>query len=201
MEAQVEAHASDDPHWRAVGLVMAQSNGLVEGYQARARQASSSAAAAVPGRRMASAAPADAGSVGWLDRADLVFLNNNGELYDIIDHLQDRKQAGLLGPGERRTVRPDQVFDIIALRGRCSALIKVGPTATCHSGYMALFLQAGLCPAVARAHRQGRQHTNTGLHFAPIACKQGLRPAIVLQAELATLIVFACARSGGRRLV
>lgn len=143
LEAQVEAHASDDPHWRAVGLVVAQFNGLVEGYQARARQASSSAAAAVPGRRMASAAPADAGSVGWLDRADLVFLNNNGELYDIIDHLQDRKQAGLLGPGERHTVRPDQVFDIVALRGRCSALIKVGLRSTCHSGYMACFYRRG----------------------------------------------------------
>jgi hypothetical protein len=46
---------------------------LVEGYQAAAAECADSHGCT---------------AIDRLDRDQLVFLNNNGELYDIIDHLQ-----------------------------------------------------------------------------------------------------------------
>jgi hypothetical protein len=59
---QVASHPSCS-YWAAVGLMLAQYDGLVEGYLAAADQA---AAAGVPGRLP-------------LSREDLLFLHSNGE--------------------------------------------------------------------------------------------------------------------------
>ena len=149
-----------DAHWRAIGLVQEQFSGLVEGDQARANAEGSTASAR-------DGSP----NVGWLSIDDLVFLNNNGDLYDIIDHLSSKgarsvsqdsseffteesrdgrhgrdavTKSNIVAGGQRQSLGPrvhigdvssadrtgdssGSVFNLVALAGRCSALIKVPP--------------------------------------------------------------------------
>lgn len=161
LSCQVRKNQKHDAHWRAIGLVQEQFQGLVDGYQARASAEGSTELA-----RNGSLA------VGWLDLDDLVFLNNNGDLYDIIDHLltkRDKNKDSSYGRRESRNgdasstqlgsdqssitdligrsqtpavgprihtgdvtigkvdPSPASVFNMVALAGRCSALIKVLP--------------------------------------------------------------------------
>lgn len=145
---QVKASAKKEndalaPRWRAVGLLQEQFRGLVEGYQARAQ---------AEGASNHSATTANNGSdtVGWLELSDLFFLINNGELYDILDHLDSSNKliryqrhgknindSASLGPhiyvgdisGSVNVSGPSSrsVFNRVAMRGRCSALIKLLP--------------------------------------------------------------------------
>ena len=208
MRKQVREKAGEAP-WRAVGLVQEQFAGLVEGYQARAheelqqqqqrklqqlqdRGGSSGEGNGGSSREGNGGGSGGGGSddaaVGWLALDDLVFLNNNGDLYDIIDHLQqqDKKKrkeesaatttrgggsairsvggrgsaagsggseeeaaAGVFSPDGSKSPQSPQstsgprihigdvssgstddapsVFNMVALAGRCSALIKVLP--------------------------------------------------------------------------
>ncbi len=72
-----------DPFWRALGLVLRQFDGLVEGYRARA-------ATATTVTNAATANATTAGQIlggelyGNLTKRDLLFMNGNGELYDVL---------------------------------------------------------------------------------------------------------------------
>lgn len=111
---QVQAHA-DDPFWRALGLVMRQFDGLVDGYQARAR----------------AEGPAKSHEFGNLTKRDLLFINGNGELYDVLAkprnisddrlHFNPRSPRSFDDP----SLSPGELFTRLAGSGKCSALIKV----------------------------------------------------------------------------
>ena len=90
-----------------LGLVLAQLDGLALGYQARHRQAQ------------------DNDTVPHLTYQDFLFLNGNGELYDIIPSLDPAKAPAYAG------MHPEEAYAKLALAGRCSALIKAtgGPPA------------------------------------------------------------------------
>jgi len=68
--------------WGAVELVMAQFDGLMEGYAARVDREEALAAAAAAGSGANGRGKA---ALGRMSREDHMFLQNNGELYDIID--------------------------------------------------------------------------------------------------------------------
>lgn len=138
VKQQVLEKRDAEPQWRAVGLVQTQFDGLVEGYQAAAAECANTAGCA---------------SVDQLDRSALVFLNNNGELYDIIDHLQGQKPLQAeqevqeqaegasrrggrgqrsrpwphvqLGDLAKFELGPEAMLSLVALQGHCSGLIKV----------------------------------------------------------------------------
>eukprot|EP00879_Flechtneria_rotunda_P007490 GHRR01007858.1.p1 GENE.GHRR01007858.1~~GHRR01007858.1.p1 ORF type:complete len:452 (+),score=148.73 GHRR01007858.1:378-1733(+) len=102
LHQQVAAN-QQDPYWQVVGLLLGQFDGLYAGYW--------------------TAMGAEAGNNGSdriLAREEVLFLNSNGELYDILDYFdstgaQDRLAA----------MTADQLYTHVALQGKCSALIKV----------------------------------------------------------------------------
>lgn len=109
--AAAAAGSGDDAEggfWRLLGLLMLQFDGMVDGYQARAK-----AAAQAGGDAQA--------AVGWLSRSELSFLNNNGELYDLIDYFDSplAVRANNIDPDAHRMGLR------LAGQGKCSALIKV----------------------------------------------------------------------------
>ncbi|GIL42922.1 hypothetical protein Vafri_750 [Volvox africanus] len=136
--------APEDPYWQLLGLVQAQFDGLVGGYKARARQEQQRRRAR---RRLVGRGGGRGGdefdddvAVGWLERRDLMFLNSNGDVYDIIDAIE----AGFgdvdeLSPGANQGLRgrgrhprsadvdpnPLRMSLKLGLQGKCSALIKV----------------------------------------------------------------------------
>jgi hypothetical protein len=95
--AQVKSHPRDS-YWQMLGLLSQQFEGLVEGYQARA--------AAQPAGSL--------GGVGRLAREDIVFLNSNGDLYDVLDML-DAQVGGWVGA-----------------RGTCSPRLGPWTAVSCH---------------------------------------------------------------------
>ncbi|KAF5842106.1 phospholipase B-domain-containing protein [Dunaliella salina] len=177
----------DAPHaqiWVGVALQMAQFNGIVEGYAARRQEAlrllqqqgqsACSGGGRGGGEGGASSTGAAAGSregmecahhvnvLGHMSRDDHLFLQNNGELYDIVDGLLAGawgRKAGAGTPGavhgggrsssssstttsssgsvsdgsssssrdspSRSPLSPGRWLQDLALKGHCSALIKV----------------------------------------------------------------------------
>ncbi|EFJ51951.1 hypothetical protein VOLCADRAFT_103148 [Volvox carteri f. nagariensis] len=155
----------EEPYWQLLGLVQAQFEGLVGGYQARAKQEQQQRQQQQrqEARRLAGGDGGRSGSgeggygdddvrVGWLERRDLMFMNSNGDVYDIIDALEagfggeveNGTGEGLLpgavrqgrGRGRRNPkwadVDPDPVrmslklgLQVSSTSGKCSALIKV----------------------------------------------------------------------------
>ncbi|KAI8474290.1 MAG: phospholipase B-like protein [Monoraphidium minutum] len=104
-------------YWSAVGLALAQWDGLVAGYAAR------------------SAAEGGGGGVGALTREDLLFLHSNGDLYDVIDMYEAKAAAARgettmprssrVGPKRFDEMSAGELWQALALQGKCSALVKV----------------------------------------------------------------------------
>eukprot|EP00882_Tetradesmus_deserticola_P007826 GHRQ01008238.1.p1 GENE.GHRQ01008238.1~~GHRQ01008238.1.p1 ORF type:complete len:602 (+),score=264.47 GHRQ01008238.1:263-1807(+) len=102
---QQVASRPGDAYWQVQGLLLSQLDGLYEGYSAA--MAAADAAGTLP-----------AGE--WLSRESIMFLNSNGELYDLLDMYDaEQAQARLAG------MQPDELLMHLALQGKCSALIKV----------------------------------------------------------------------------
>lgn len=112
----------EDRVWDAVCLAIRQFDGVVAGYQARSLIDSTT-------------------TVPPLEYADFLFLESNGDLYDIIDKL-DPSQRPSWSPGgdddddnennsnSKHSNAPTEedaarLFNSIALSGKCSALVKV----------------------------------------------------------------------------
>ena len=74
-------------YWAAVCLAIRQFDGVVAGYQARAADEAAAAAAGAPQTPLP-----------WLSYADFLFLESNGDLYDIIDSM-DPSQRPSWAPG------------------------------------------------------------------------------------------------------
>ncbi|KAL4431400.1 hypothetical protein ABPG75_006656 [Micractinium tetrahymenae] len=120
--------------WQSVCLLLHQFDGLKAGYRA------------------AAAAADDAGAIGDMSDWDFLFLESNGDLYDIIDAGQpDQRPSWIQSGAEPRiptvhgkgggrhwaaleaAAREDpekaaaKLFSKVALSGKCSALIKLAP--------------------------------------------------------------------------
>ncbi|WIA33202.1 hypothetical protein OEZ86_006348 [Tetradesmus obliquus] len=104
LRQQVAAN-QQDTYWQVQGLLLAQLDGLYEGYDAA--MAAADAAGTLP-----------AGE--WLSRDAIMFLNSNGELYDLMDMYDAEEAAARLA-----RMQPDELLTHLALQGKCSALIKV----------------------------------------------------------------------------
>ncbi|KAF6260696.1 laminin A [Scenedesmus sp. NREL 46B-D3] len=104
LRQQVAANP-DDAYWQVQGLLLAQLDGLYEGYNAA--MAAADAAGTLP-----------AGE--WLSRESIMFLNSNGELYDLLDMFDAEEAQARLA-----RMQPDELLTHLALQGKCSALIKV----------------------------------------------------------------------------
>ena len=91
-------------YFKMLGMVLAQLDGMVLGYQARHKQAQ------------------DNSTVPYLSYREFLFLNGNGELYDIIPSLDPSKAPTYAD------MDADQAYAKLALAGRCSALIKATGT-------------------------------------------------------------------------
>ncbi|KAG2499896.1 hypothetical protein HYH03_002184 [Edaphochlamys debaryana] len=138
----------EDPYWRVLGLVQAQFAGLVDGYQRAAREEAAENKARRSGgaRRLLEGGTeqlADDVRAGWLDRRELMFLNSNGDVYDIMDAIEagfgpdgtgngngDGQPSG--AQSRRRWPRtadidedPERMALKLGLQGKCSAIIKV----------------------------------------------------------------------------
>lgn len=121
-------HKHDDEdhrYWLAVCLAIRQFDGIVYGYNQAAREHGSD-------------------DVPVMTYDDLLFLESNGDLYDIIDMMDpsQRPTWGLSGgleqtmmkakgngmqePGEKEEAA-GRLFRSIALSGKCSALVKITP--------------------------------------------------------------------------
>ncbi|PNH12428.1 Phospholipase B-like 1 [Tetrabaena socialis] len=165
---QMRQAPPSDPYWRLLALVQAQFEGLVEGYQARAREEARllalrgsqqqqqqrhgggedtrrrSRRLAASSRTAAVSIGGGGGSdvtVGWLERRDIMFLNGNGDVYDIIDALEAGygRNAAAAGSGNSSSDDggdrlpswakldddPLRMALKLGLQGKCSALIKV----------------------------------------------------------------------------
>ncbi|KAK9840599.1 hypothetical protein WJX81_003823 [Elliptochloris bilobata] len=85
--------------YQVLGLVLAQFDGLVAGYQMRHR--------------------AEPTAVPFMSRQDFIFLNGNGDLYDLT-----ARQPQMPDPS---AMSPHELYMHIALAGRCSALVTVSP--------------------------------------------------------------------------
>eukprot|EP00798_Chlamydomonas_sp_ICE-L_P002443 gene2443-8767_t len=138
-EAQITENEESHPIWRVVDLVITQFEGLVSGYLARVLHEKEKYATEGGG---AASNRVKHHKVGDLTREDLVFLNNNGELYDVIDSIieMERQDAedksnshnsSSMG-GARKHLNdldasedPRIAFRDLALRGKCTSLIKV----------------------------------------------------------------------------
>eukprot|EP00775_Hariotina_reticulata_P011811 gene11811-11955_t len=108
LKQQAAAH-KHDPFWQVVVLLQAQVDGLYEGYAAAMTAAEAEASAA--GKQL---------EVSPLGREDIIFLNSNGELYDLLD-MYDSKAA----QAKLDSMTADELYRHVALQGKCSALIKV----------------------------------------------------------------------------
>ncbi|KAI3424367.1 hypothetical protein D9Q98_009920 [Chlorella vulgaris] len=133
--------------WDAVCLLLHQFDGLKAGYRAR-REAVLSASASASG---GGGSETGSATVGDMSDWDFLFLESNGDLYDIIDAQQpDQRPSWVQGAepviptvrgraGGRHwrqleeAVAADpkaaaaKLFSKVALSGKCSALIKVAP--------------------------------------------------------------------------
>ncbi|KAF8067359.1 Acsf3 [Scenedesmus sp. PABB004] len=136
LRRQAAARASD-PYWRVMALLLAQLDGLWEGYDAAmtAAAAASAAAAREAGGGAAAGAPHHEHR---LTREGVVFLNSNGELYDVLDMYDAHAAAArrdAMGPAELFThlatlgaarAAPCRTAPRRGQRaGKCSALVKV----------------------------------------------------------------------------
>ena len=98
-------------HTQVLGLVLAQFDGLVAGYHMRHS--------------------VDPVAIPLMSRRDFVFLNGNGELYDLIARQPQMPDLAKMAPHE--------LFVRVALAGRCSALITVSRTRSCSCGLLLLY--------------------------------------------------------------
>jgi hypothetical protein len=120
----------DERFWAAVCLAIRQFDGVVAGYQARAAD---EARAAGGGRRPA---------LPPMSAADFLFLESNGDLYDVIDWMDPSQRpswapggddpddpGGKYGAAGARSAPSqadaDRLFRRVALSGKCSALVKL----------------------------------------------------------------------------
>lgn len=112
---QVDQYQEDDVFWRALGLVLRQFDGLVEGYRARVSAEGSS----------------QAHVYGNLTKRDLLFMNGNGELYDVLAMPRGNESRALgfnphgAASFDDPSLTPDMLFTRLAGSGKCSALVKV----------------------------------------------------------------------------
>jgi hypothetical protein len=106
--------------WAAACLAVRQADGLATGYAAAA------AAAAAKGGAADAAVPP-------LAAADLSFLQNNGDLYDLIDALDPSQRPSWSPyPGDSKTKPPSdadaaRLFHRLALAGKCSGAVALTP--------------------------------------------------------------------------
>ncbi|CAL8471420.1 g10962 [Coccomyxa elongata] len=98
---EVSEH-QESSYWQMLGLLFEQFDGLVAGYNARHHLE--------PDR------------IPALSRLDFVFVNGNGELYDLLEAKSPHLHA--VAPDRMSAV---ELFHDLALKGRCSALITVTP--------------------------------------------------------------------------
>jgi len=106
INAEVSKHPRD-PYWQAIGLLLAQNEGLAQGYKARAAEE-----------------PEGSDVVGHLSEDDLLFLSSNGDLYDIMD-MYEAQDAEVTGVDKYSKMSPAELYQELGLQGKCSALIKV----------------------------------------------------------------------------
>ena len=93
--------------------MLAQFDGLVAGYQMRHR--------------------VEPAAIPFMSRRDFIFLNGNGELYDLIARQPQMPALAKLAPHE--------LYMHVALSGRCSALVTISRTAPlplCTAGHSSL---------------------------------------------------------------
>eukprot|EP00775_Hariotina_reticulata_P010288 gene10288-10447_t len=93
--------------WQAVALVMAQFQGIMDGYNARVVQ---------EGRQL---------GIDFISMAEWVTLNTMGDIDDILELLFP--DDPLLGISNLHKLEPAALAARLAMRGRCSVLIKVTP--------------------------------------------------------------------------
>ena len=113
------ARARRDTRWTVIGLLLAQLDGLVDGYAAAVAE---SEAAAAEGHAAHPKLPP-------LSSHQLRFLNANGDLYDVIEHCR-RYGGGKVG--ETQSALPQLLasrptYTRLATAGRCSAVVAVAP--------------------------------------------------------------------------
>lgn len=97
-------------HTQALGLVLAQFDGLVAGYHMRHS--------------------VDPVAIPFMSGRDFVFLNGNGELYDLIARQPQMPDLAKMAPHE--------LYVHVALAGRCSGLITVSRAPACSCGLLLL---------------------------------------------------------------
>jgi hypothetical protein len=112
--------------WDATCLAIRQFDGIVAGYQARASEAH---------RTHKKPDYDDQDGMGLMSFFDFLFLESNGDLYDIID-MMDPTQRPSWSPGGEKEDDDDvenqfslpsaeELFHNLALSGKCSALVKI----------------------------------------------------------------------------
>ena len=107
-----------DTRWSVIGLLLAQLDGLVDGY----------AAAVAESEKAATRGHAAHPKLPPLSSHQLRFLNANGDLYDVIEHCR-RYGGGKVGETailpQLLASRP--TYTRLATAGRCSAIVAVAP--------------------------------------------------------------------------
>ncbi len=119
-EPRLVGRAARARWWAAACLAVRQADGLAAGYAAAAAAAAAAGGAAAAG-------------VPPLAAADLSFLQNNGDLYDLIDALDPSQRPSWSPyPGDSKPPPPDspaaaaaaaRLFHRLALAGKCSGAV------------------------------------------------------------------------------